>query len=60
MKYYRWVVYTVEEAIKAHQETHHPTMYNQPDALVFANVEFNMEGVKKVNKSHNWTNDFLH
>ncbi|KAL0832351.1 hypothetical protein ABMA28_001784 [Loxostege sticticalis] len=47
MKYYRWVVYTVEEAIKAHQETHHPTMYNQPDALVFANVEFNMEGVKK-------------
>ncbi|XP_013164080.1 PREDICTED: 50S ribosomal protein L1 [Papilio xuthus] len=47
MRYYRWVVYTAEDAVKAHQETHHPTMYNLPDALVFAKVEMNMEAVKK-------------
>ncbi|XP_059058597.1 large ribosomal subunit protein uL1 [Achroia grisella] len=47
MKYYRWVVYTAEEAVKAHQETHHPSMYNVPDALVYARVEINMEAVKK-------------
>lgn len=47
MKYYRWVVYTAEEAVRAHQETHHPTMYNVPDALVYARVELNMEAVKK-------------
>lgn len=48
MRYYRWVVYTAEEAVLAHKETHHPTMYNVPDALVFAQVELNMEAVKKV------------
>lgn len=48
MRYYRWPVYTAEEAIKAHQETHHPTMYNEPEAYVYARVEMNMEGVKKV------------
>lgn len=48
MRYYRWPVYTAEEAVKAHQETHHPTMYNLPDALVYAKVEMNMEAVKKV------------
>ncbi|CAG9787036.1 unnamed protein product [Diatraea saccharalis] len=47
MKYYRWLEYSAEDAIRAHQETHHPTMYNQTDALIFAHVEFNMEAVKK-------------
>ncbi|XP_032516064.2 large ribosomal subunit protein uL1 [Danaus plexippus] len=47
MRYYRWVVYTAEEAVLAHKETHHPTMYNVPDALVLAQVELNMEAVKK-------------
>ncbi|XP_041989016.1 50S ribosomal protein L1 [Aricia agestis] len=47
MRYYRWVVYTAEEAIRAHQETHHPTMYNVPDAFVNLRIEFNMEAVKK-------------
>ncbi|XP_030035467.2 50S ribosomal protein L1 [Manduca sexta] len=47
LKYYRWVVYTVEDAVKAHQETHHPTMFNVPDALVYAKIEFNMEAAKK-------------
>lgn len=48
MKYYRWVTYSAEEAVKLHQETHHPTMYNVPDALVFAEIYLNMAAVKKV------------
>ncbi|XP_045496563.1 50S ribosomal protein L1 [Colias croceus] len=47
MRYYRWPVYTAEEAVRAHQETHHPTMYNDPEAYVYAKVEVNMEGIKK-------------
>ncbi|CAG5033679.1 unnamed protein product [Parnassius apollo] len=55
MRYYRWVVYTAEEAVKAHQETHHPTMYNVPDALVYAKIEMNMEAVKKNRYLDNFT-----
>ncbi|CAK1541250.1 unnamed protein product [Leptosia nina] len=55
MRYYRWPVYTAEEAIKAHQETHHPTMYNDTDGLVFAKVEMNMEAVKKNRFMENFT-----
>ncbi|XP_075975918.1 mitochondrial ribosomal protein L1 [Anticarsia gemmatalis] len=47
LKYYRWVVYSVEDAILAHRQTHHPTMYNVPDAMVYAQIEFNMEAAKK-------------
>ncbi|CAB3251314.1 unnamed protein product [Arctia plantaginis] len=47
LKYYRWVVYTAEQAVEAHRQTHHPTMYNVPDALVSAQIEFNMEAAKK-------------
>ncbi|CAF4899439.1 unnamed protein product [Pieris macdunnoughi] len=47
LRYYRWPVYTAEEAVRAHQETHHPSMYNEPEAFVYAKVEINMEGVKK-------------
>ncbi|XP_013196503.2 large ribosomal subunit protein uL1 [Amyelois transitella] len=46
LKFFRWVVYTAEDAVKAHQETHHPTMFNVPDALVFAQVEMNMKAAK--------------
>ncbi|XP_050680119.1 50S ribosomal protein L1 [Leptidea sinapis] len=55
MRYYRWPVYTAEEAVIAHKETHHPTMYNCPDSLVFAKVELNMEGVKKTRYVDNFT-----
>lgn len=48
LKYYSWIVYTAEDAVKAHQQTHHPTMYNVPDAFVIARVEMNMEAAKKV------------
>lgn len=47
LKYYRWVIYSAEDAVKAHQETHHPSMYNQPDAYVYAQIEFNMAAAKK-------------
>ncbi|CRK92349.1 CLUMA_CG005923, isoform A [Clunio marinus] len=45
-KYYRWRVYTAPEAIEAHKETHHPSMYNEPNAPLFAHVELNMQGEK--------------
>lgn len=48
LKYYRWVVYTAEEAVLAHRQTHDPSMYNVPDALVYAQIEFNMQAVKQV------------
>ncbi|CAH2241337.1 jg15537 [Pararge aegeria aegeria] len=49
MRYYQWVVYTAEDAVKAHQETHHPTMYNDTNAYVYAQVSINMEAAKKLN-----------
>ncbi|KAI5644500.1 ribosomal protein l1p/L10e family domain-containing protein [Phthorimaea operculella] len=55
IKYYRWVVYTAEEAVKLHQETHHPTMYNVPDALVYAQIHMNMQAVKKNRVVDNFT-----
>ncbi|XP_058812444.1 large ribosomal subunit protein uL1m [Topomyia yanbarensis] len=45
-KYYKWRVYTVEEAIKCHRETHHPTMYNVPNAPLYAHIELNMQAEK--------------
>lgn len=48
MRYYRWLIYSAEDAVKAHQETHHPTMYNAMDSYIYAQVEMNMEAVKKV------------
>jgi large subunit ribosomal protein L1 len=48
VKYYRKPLYTFEEAIEMHRETHHPTVYNQPDAFVKLFVECNLRGEKKV------------
>lgn len=45
-KYYKWKVYTTEEAILCHRETHHPTMYNLPNAPLFAHIELNMQAEK--------------
>lgn len=49
MKYYRWRVYSFTEAVQCHRETHHPTMYNEPNAPLKIVVELNMQGEKKVN-----------
>ncbi|KFB43342.1 AGAP001738-PA-like protein [Anopheles sinensis] len=45
-KYYKWRVYSVEEAVHCHRETHHPTVYNLPNAPLFAHVELNMQAEK--------------
>jgi large subunit ribosomal protein L1 len=45
-KYYRWRLYTVADAIQCHKETHHPSMYNVPNAPLVAHVELNMKGEK--------------
>lgn len=45
-KYYKWKVYTVEEAILCHRETHHPTMINLPNAPLHAHIELNMQAEK--------------
>lgn len=45
-KYYRFNVHSVEEAIKFHRETHHPSVYNVPNAPIFAQIELNMQGEK--------------
>lgn len=46
-KYYKWKVYPFEEAIHCHRETHHPEMYNKPNAPVQAIIELYMQGEKK-------------
>ncbi|XP_064535772.1 large ribosomal subunit protein uL1 [Drosophila montana] len=45
-RYYRWPVYTVAEAIQCHRETHHPSMYNVPNASLNVEIELNMQGEK--------------
>ncbi|XP_055613288.1 50S ribosomal protein L1 [Uranotaenia lowii] len=45
-KYYKWKVYTVAEAVQCHRETHHPTVYNLPNAPLQAHVELNMQAEK--------------
>ncbi|XP_050303730.1 39S ribosomal protein L1, mitochondrial [Anthonomus grandis grandis] len=47
MKYYKWIVYPFAEAIKCHRQTHHPTMYNMPNAPLNVTIELNMQGEKK-------------
>ncbi|KAH8310943.1 hypothetical protein KR044_003535 [Drosophila immigrans] len=45
-RYYRWPVYSVAEAIQCHRETHHPSMYNVPNAPLNVEIELNMQGEK--------------
>ncbi|XP_072395766.1 large ribosomal subunit protein uL1-like [Diabrotica undecimpunctata] len=54
-KYYKWVVYPFQEAVKAHKETHHPEMYNRPETDLHVTVELNMEGEKKTRLLDNFT-----
>nr|XP_022906029.1 39S ribosomal protein L1, mitochondrial [Onthophagus taurus] len=54
-KYYQWPVYNFEDAIKAHRETHHPQLYNQPNAYVHVTVDLNMAGEKKNKFLENFT-----
>ncbi|XP_011202806.2 39S ribosomal protein L1, mitochondrial [Bactrocera dorsalis] len=47
LKYYRWPVYTVANAIECHRETHHPSMYNVPNAPLIVDIELDMRAEKK-------------
>lgn len=47
-KYYKWHVHSFAEALECHRETHHPEMYNQPNANLNVTIELNMEAEKKV------------
>ncbi|KAL2714778.1 50S ribosomal protein L1 [Vespula squamosa] len=40
-------IYTVEEAVQCHRETHHPTQLNCPNSEIIAKIELNLETEKK-------------
>lgn len=46
-KYYRWRVFSFAEAVQNHRESHHPSMYNEPDADLVVHVELNMVAEKQ-------------
>lgn len=52
VKYYKWIVYSFVEAVQCHKETHHPEIYNKPDADLHVTIELNMQGEKKVRKDN--------
>lgn len=43
IKYFKRPVYSFKEAIELHRETHHPTMYNVPNAYVNAVFDLNLQ-----------------
>nr|CAD7403875.1 unnamed protein product [Timema poppensis] len=46
-KYHRWRVYSFQEAVSCHRETHHPTVYNISDAPLNIVIELDMKAEKK-------------
>ncbi|XP_011699010.1 PREDICTED: 39S ribosomal protein L1, mitochondrial isoform X2 [Wasmannia auropunctata] len=46
-KFHKWKINSFEEAVQGHRETHHPTIYNLPNASINAFIELDMQGVKK-------------
>nr|CAD7404450.1 unnamed protein product [Timema cristinae] len=46
-KFHRWRVYSFQEAVSCHRETHHPTVYNIPDAPLNIVIELDMKAEKK-------------
>lgn len=42
-KFHKWKVFPFEEAVQNHRETHHPTMYNLPNAPIKALIELDMQ-----------------
>lgn len=46
-RHHKWKIYSFEEAVQSHRETHHPTMYNLPNAHIKALIELDMHDVKK-------------
>lgn len=46
-KFHKWKIYSFEEAIQSHRETHHPTMLNLPNAPVNAFIELDMQVIRE-------------
>ncbi|KYQ51578.1 39S ribosomal protein L1, mitochondrial [Trachymyrmex zeteki] len=46
-KFHKWKIYSFEEAVQNHRETHHPTIYNLPNEPIKAFLELDMQHVKK-------------
>ncbi|XP_011167787.2 39S ribosomal protein L1, mitochondrial [Solenopsis invicta] len=46
-KFHKWKINSFEEAVQNHRETHHPTIYNLPNAQINALIELDMQGTKK-------------
>jgi hypothetical protein len=47
-RHYKWPVYSFADAVQCHRETHHPTVYNSPDADLYVNLELDVRAVKAV------------
>lgn len=45
--FHSWPRLGVEEAVECLRENYHPTMANNPDGMVWAKLEFNLQQVKK-------------
>ncbi|KAG8333112.1 mitochondrial 54S ribosomal protein mrpl1 [Homalodisca vitripennis] len=43
---YAWRIFDFKEAVECHRETHHPTIYNVPDAQINLFIELNMTTAK--------------
>uniref|UniRef100_T1IXS5 39S ribosomal protein L1, mitochondrial n=1 Tax=Strigamia maritima TaxID=126957 RepID=T1IXS5_STRMM len=39
---YKFLTYSIEEAMKMHTESHHPSIYSDPNAIVYAFLELDM------------------
>jgi large subunit ribosomal protein L1 len=46
-QWHTWPRFPLDEAVAMLREHHHPTMLNQPDALLWAKLEFNLQASKK-------------
>ncbi|KAK2588637.1 hypothetical protein KPH14_006404 [Odynerus spinipes] len=46
--YHQTKVYTFEEAVQCHRETHHPTILNCPDSFIKVKIELNLQTDKKI------------
>ena len=47
MKNFTWKRYTLEEAVNELRLLYHPSMGNQPNAIIEAKIEFDMRGAKR-------------
>jgi len=45
--WHTWPRFSVSETVSMLREHHHPTMLNIPDAMIWAKLEFNLQGPKK-------------